>query len=148
MTSLQYHCILGLAEIKTLHPGDKLKMQDAQVKKSLLTLNLFYRGVHPFISKKTILFPRFQRGPIFSRRGSNFFQGVQLPIFPIETPGETHVPQLWIQRGGQRVHSYLPLRQNYSIFIENFQKNQKKLVKIRYKQLIKPPFVYLNHHIH
>ena len=32
MTSLQYYCIPGLAEIKTLHPGDNYvqKMQDAQ----------------------------------------------------------------------------------------------------------------------
>ena len=37
MTSLQYYCILGLAEIKTLHPRDKVmrRMQDAQVTKSL-----------------------------------------------------------------------------------------------------------------
>ena len=38
MISLQYYCILGLAEIKTLHPRDKImskKMQDAQVTKSL-----------------------------------------------------------------------------------------------------------------
>ena len=24
MTSLQYHCIMGLAEMKTLHPRDKI----------------------------------------------------------------------------------------------------------------------------
>ena len=36
MTSLQYYCILGLAEIKTLLPRDYAqKMQDAQVTKSL-----------------------------------------------------------------------------------------------------------------
>ena len=28
MTSLQYYCILGLAEIKTLHPRDKLCAKD------------------------------------------------------------------------------------------------------------------------
>ena len=35
MEILQYHCILGLAEIKILHPREKIdsKMQDAQVKK-------------------------------------------------------------------------------------------------------------------
>ena len=36
MINLQYHCILGLAEMKTLHPRDKImnkrSMQDAQVK--------------------------------------------------------------------------------------------------------------------
>ena len=29
MTSLQYYCILGLAEIKTLHPSDKIIAKDA-----------------------------------------------------------------------------------------------------------------------
>ena len=29
MTSLQYYCILGLAEIKTLHPRDKKCAKDA-----------------------------------------------------------------------------------------------------------------------
>ena len=29
MTSLQYYCILGLAEEKTLHPRDKLCAKDA-----------------------------------------------------------------------------------------------------------------------
>ena len=29
MTSLQYYCILGLAEIKTLHPRGKLCAKDA-----------------------------------------------------------------------------------------------------------------------
>ena len=40
LTSLQYYCILGLAEIKTLHPTPQnyaQKMQDAQVTKSLWT---------------------------------------------------------------------------------------------------------------
>ena len=36
MTSLQYYCILGLAEIKTYAQ----KMQDAQVKKSLQVKNI------------------------------------------------------------------------------------------------------------
>ena len=39
VTSLQYYCILGLIEIKTLHPRDKImrkKMQDEQVTKSHL----------------------------------------------------------------------------------------------------------------
>ena len=38
MTRLQYYCILGLAEIKTLHPRDKIirkRLHDAQVTKSL-----------------------------------------------------------------------------------------------------------------
>ena len=42
MTSLQYYCMLGLTEIKTLHPqrqNDVQKMQDAQVTKSLLYSN-------------------------------------------------------------------------------------------------------------
>ena len=29
MTSLQYFCILGLAEIKTLHPRDKIMSKDS-----------------------------------------------------------------------------------------------------------------------
>ena len=29
MTSLQHHCILGLAEIKTLHPRDKIMSKNA-----------------------------------------------------------------------------------------------------------------------
>ena len=49
MTSLQYYCILGLAEVKNLasqRQNDAKKMQDAQVTKSLLYGNcpriLFY----------------------------------------------------------------------------------------------------------
>ena len=38
MTSLQYYCIPGLAEIKTYAQ----KMQDAQVTKSLCKMNIFY----------------------------------------------------------------------------------------------------------
>ena len=40
MAILQYHCILGLAEIKTLHPRDKIMSKDAgcEGKKSLFDL--------------------------------------------------------------------------------------------------------------
>ena len=59
------------------------------------------------ISKKSIIFSRFQRGPTFSR-GSNFFQGgggASNCLFPIEThincdfPGavRTPCPHLWIR---------------------------------------------------
>ena len=42
MTSLQYHCILGLTEIKTASQRQNYaqKMQDAQVKKSLQVILL------------------------------------------------------------------------------------------------------------
>ena len=33
MTSLQYHCILGLAEIKTLHPRDKLMCKRCKMRR-------------------------------------------------------------------------------------------------------------------
>ena len=41
MTSLQYHCIPGLAEIKTYAQ----KMQDAQVTKSLNRLDFYNRSL-------------------------------------------------------------------------------------------------------
>ena len=55
MTSLQYHCILGLAEIKTASQRQTYaqKMQDAQVKKSL-----------SFLDQK-INFMHFERGNTF-----------------------------------------------------------------------------------
>ena len=33
MTSLQYHCILGLTEIKTLHPRDKIMRKRCRMRR-------------------------------------------------------------------------------------------------------------------
>ena len=52
MTSLKYHCILGLAEIKTASQRQNYaqKMQDTQVTKSLLTTNPGVTGSIPALS--------------------------------------------------------------------------------------------------
>ena len=37
MTSLQFHCILGLAEIKTLHPRDKIMSKRCRMRRKKIT---------------------------------------------------------------------------------------------------------------
>ena len=61
MTSLQYYCILGLAEIKTLHPRDKKCAKDAgcSLTKSLWVI------LHAFLSSAVY----FSKSP-FSKKSS------------------------------------------------------------------------------
>ena len=70
MTSLQYYCILGLAEIKTLHPRDRLKLcaKDAGCAGNKITAHTLHLGLSIFRSCNycTILFSALTQTRSFS----------------------------------------------------------------------------------